>query len=111
MSGAIRYGSARHLTSSRIHSPRYDSFWSSVFRFLGARLLSRSGSQLYENDRYLVESSLLKGNNQEPPKGMLSKLTRKKEKAQPLLSVMADPQYSFFKALSAFEKVDIYANT
>lgn len=100
------------------YSPRYDSTWSRIFRFLGARLLSRSGSQLYENDRYLVESSLIAGNNQDPAKcppvakNLLGKLgARKKEKAEPLLSVMADPKYSFFKALSAFERVEIYANT
>ena len=53
-----------------------------------------------------------KGNNQNQNGfGVLEKLTRKKEKAEPLLLVMADPRYSFFKALSAFEKIDIYANT
>ncbi|ORY90238.1 putative serine esterase-domain-containing protein [Leucosporidium creatinivorum] len=105
------------FASPAIGIPRYDSTWSRIFRFLGARLLSRSGSQLYENDRYLVESSLIAGNNQHldtkcpPTKNLLGKLSRKKEKAEPLLSVMADPKYSFFKALSAFERVEIYANT
>lgn len=28
----------------------------------------------------------------------------------PLLAVMADPRYSFYKALLRFERVDIYAN-
>lgn len=106
----------RMTDTTTTRSPRYDSAWSSIFRFLGARLLSRSGSQLYENDRYLVESSLLKGNNQDPAKcpqaqSIIGKLTKRKEKAEPLLSVMADPKYSFFKALSAFERVEIYANT
>lgn len=53
----------------------------------------------------------MKGNNQATPKGVMSKLLGKKEKARPLLEVMSDPQYSFYKALAAFEKVDIYANT
>jgi hypothetical protein len=34
-----------------------------------------------------------------------------REKAEPLLAIMADPHYSFFKALKAFERVEIYANT
>lgn len=91
--------------------PKYDSFWSTVIRYLGARLLSRSGSQLYENDRFLP-SSVLEGNQQEvkPEVGFMSKFSFAKEKAEPLLLVMADPRYSFFKALASFERVEIYAN-
>jgi hypothetical protein len=74
-------------------------------------LLSRSGSQLYGSDRFLP-SSLLGGNNQPTEsKGPLSRLSGKREKAEPLLAVMADPQYSFFRALAAFERVEIYANS
>lgn len=74
-------------------------------------LLSRSGSQLYGSDRFLP-SSLLDGNNQPTEsKGPLSRLSGKREKAEPLLAVMADPQYSFFRALAAFERVEIYANS
>lgn len=81
-------------------------------------MLSRSGSQLYENDRYLVPSALSKGDGRrnDPSSrsrvpGIIQRLTKGKEKAEPLLAVMADPRYSFFKALSEFEKIDVYANT
>ena len=75
---------------------------------LYAGFLSRSGSQLYENDRFLP-SSIAEGNNQPHPK-LKSTLFCKKEKAMPLLAVMADPRYSFYKALLRFERVEIYAN-
>lgn len=81
-----------------------------MIRYLGARLLSRSGSQLYENDRFLP-SSLLEGNNQSTkPAGFLSRFSFAREEAAPLLEVMADPRYSFYKALAAFERVEIYCN-
>lgn len=71
-----------------------------------AGFLSRSGSQLYENDRFLP-SSIVEGNNQPKPKRTFF---GRKEKAMPLLAVMADPRYNFYKALLKFERVDIYAN-
>lgn len=72
--------------------------------------MSRSGSQLYENDRFLP-SSLLEGNNQSTkPAGFLSRFSFAREEAAPLLEVMADPRYSFYKALAAFERVEIYCN-
>lgn len=99
------------LTILNAHSPQYKSAWSAIFKFLGARLLSRSGSQLYENDRFLP-SSILDGVNQEPKKakGPLSRFSLARENAEPLLAVMADPRYNFFKALAAFERIEIYAN-
>ncbi|SCZ89901.1 BZ3500_MvSof-1268-A1-R1_Chr1-3g01649 [Microbotryum saponariae] len=100
------------FASPWIGIPRYESVWSNVFRFLGARLLSRSGAQLYLTDRYLP-SSLVEGNQQDATKRKSSslRLFKTKEKAEPLLSVMADPRYSFYKALSKFERCDLYANT
>ncbi|KAL8286209.1 hypothetical protein RQP46_004697 [Phenoliferia psychrophenolica] len=99
------------FASPAIGIPKYDGFWSDALAWLGSRMLSRSGSQLYGTDRFLP-SSLIDGNNQpEKPNGTLSRLSFKKEKAEPLLAVMADPQYSFFRALVAFERVEIYANS
>ena len=63
------------------------------------------------NDRFLPSSLVDGGSNQpEQPNSSLSRLSFKREKAEPLLAVMADPQYSFYKALAGFERVDIYAN-
>ncbi|KDE08557.1 hypothetical protein MVLG_01334 [Microbotryum lychnidis-dioicae p1A1 Lamole] len=100
------------FASPWIGIPQYESVWSNVFRFLGARLLSRSGAQLYLTDRYLP-SSLVEGNQQDATKRKSSSLRffKTTEKAEPLLSVMADPRYSFYKALSKFERCDLYANT
>jgi hypothetical protein len=99
-------------TSIALDSPQYTSAWSAIFKYLGARLLSRSGSQLYENDRFLP-SSILDGLDQDlkpKPKGALSRFSVARENAEPLLAVMADPRYNFFKALAAFERIEIYAN-
>ncbi|SCV68157.1 BQ2448_278 [Microbotryum intermedium] len=100
------------FASPWIGIPQYQSVWSNVFRFLGARLLSRSGAQLYLTDRYLP-SSLVEGNQQDPEKrkSSIRQLFKAKEKAEPLLAVMADPRYSFYRALSKFERCDLYANT
>lgn len=97
------------FASPAIGIPTYKSFWSSLFRFLGARLLSRSGSQLYENDRFLVPSALDQRPN-EKDKGAKKTWWKAKEDAEPLLKVMADPRYSFYQALLKFERVELYAN-
>lgn len=73
--------------------------------------MSRSGSQLYENDRFLP-SSLAEGKEPEPkPKSLLAGLSFVKEKAEPLLLVMSDPKYNFYKSLLLFKRVEIYANS
>lgn len=105
-----------------------------MIRFLGSRLLSRSGSQLYENEcafrtlvlydaradplrhsRFLPESFINPPSDDDktkcPPGSVLGRLVGRKEKAEGLLSVLADPNYSFYKALKAFERIEIYANT
>ncbi|KAI5479229.1 lipid particle protein [Pseudohyphozyma bogoriensis] len=99
------------FASPAIGIPRYQSFWSVVIRFLGARLLSRTGSQLYEKDRFLPASFLTEPSEKSCKKGAFSKLTFQREKAEPLLAVLADPRYNFYKALAAFERIDIYANS
>ncbi|GAA5899247.1 lipase ROG1 family protein [Sporobolomyces salmoneus] len=104
------------FASPAIGIPSYETFWSGVFRFLGARLLSRSGSQLYENDRFLPSrfnpaspdySAALDA--EKTPKRRFT-FTRKKEKAEPLLKILADPQFSFYRALSKFERIEVFAN-
>lgn len=84
--------------------PKYKTFWSGVFHFLGGRLLSRTGSQLYVNDRFLPSSLAPIGGASEakPLNGEKKQVTLMerllfvgggKEKAEPLLAVMADPRY------------------
>ncbi|KAK4050439.1 hypothetical protein OIV83_003509 [Microbotryomycetes sp. JL201] len=110
------------FASPAIGIPSYNSFWSSTFRFLGARLLSRSGSQLYEHDRFLPTTAMQHDHKQAQAEGTkcgkskgawMSKLpfASRKPQAEPLLAVMADPRYNFYKALAAFEKIDVYCNT
>lgn len=99
------------FASPAIGIPTYKSFWSPIIEFLGSRLLSRSGAQLYGADRFLPSSFLGASTPSPAAKTLLSRLSFDKEPAEPLLSVLADPRYSFFKALLAFERVDIYANS
>ncbi|GAA6018616.1 hypothetical protein JCM10207_008982, partial [Rhodosporidiobolus poonsookiae] len=99
--------------------PKYGTFWASTFRFLGARMLSRTGTQLYEKDRFLPSSFNPYREELGAPAGKkcgsgMSRLLpvgRGKEKAEPLLKILADPRYSFYRALSRFEKIEVYANT
>ncbi|KAM0755796.1 DUF676-domain-containing protein [Meredithblackwellia eburnea MCA 4105] len=106
------------FASPAIGIPRYDSFWSGVLRFLGARLLSRSGAQLYGNDRFLPSSLIDDAVALDPSTSETCSSKKKKmfsswqkEKAEPLLAVMADPRFNFYKALAAFERVEVYANS
>ncbi|GAA5865090.1 hypothetical protein JCM1840_005736 [Sporobolomyces johnsonii] len=112
---AVRPVNFTTFASPAIGIPKYETFWSGVLRFLGARLLSRSGSQLYERDRFLPsrfnpDSPLYSS----PPSS--SKLAKflplgRRDKAEPLLKVMADPRYSFYQALQRFERIEVFANT
>ncbi|BGP12286.1 hypothetical protein JCM10213_000018 [Rhodosporidiobolus nylandii] len=107
------------FASPAIGIPQYRTFWSSVFRFLGARLLSRTGEQLYEKDRFLPTSfhnpDAGENSGKSGRKSGLARLLpfvpRGKEPAEPLLKIMADPRYSFYKALSKFERIEVFANT
>ncbi|KAA1470292.1 DUF676-domain-containing protein [Dentipellis sp. KUC8613] len=64
---------------------RYRTFSSTVASKLGPRLLSRTGEQFYGLDKWSASGL-------------------------PLLEVMADPERIFFKALSMFPHIRIYAN-
>ncbi|POY70541.1 hypothetical protein BMF94_6455 [Rhodotorula taiwanensis] len=102
------------FASPAIGIPHYETFWSGTFRFLGSRLLSRTGNQLYERDRFLPERFTENGNTPEQDRcktGLGRYLPRGKEKAEPLLKIMADPRYSFHQALLKFKHVDVFANT
>nr|WRH23613.1 glucan 1,3-beta-glucosidase [Naematelia aurantialba] len=74
------------IATPHLGIPRYNTLLSTVLCWLGARLLSRSGEQLYVADQY----------SEEDPR--------------PLLEIMADPSLVFFQALSRFEKIHIFAN-
>ncbi|THH32042.1 hypothetical protein EUX98_g2159 [Antrodiella citrinella] len=65
---------------------RYQTFFSKVFAFLGPRMLSRTGEQLYTSDDWA-------------------------ESGRPLLDVMTDPGRIFYQTLSTFAQVRFYANT
>ncbi|GAA5981084.1 hypothetical protein JCM10908_003978 [Rhodotorula pacifica] len=106
------------FASPAIGIPQYETFWSGTFRFLGSRLLSRTGNQLYEQDRFLPERFInpekdaSSNGNGKRSSGFAGRyLPRGKEKAEPLLKIMADPRYSFYRALLKFKHVDIFANT
>lgn len=104
------------FASPAIGMPRYDGFWPSWFRYLGSRLLSRTGQQLYERDSFLSsEFKVTKGGSgaKSPSAGSGTGTgsPTQTEARQPLLKVMADPRFSFYRALCKFARVDIYANT
>ncbi|GAA5827101.1 hypothetical protein JCM11251_001118 [Rhodosporidiobolus azoricus] len=107
------------FASPWIGIPHYRSPWSTIFRFLGARLLSRTGDQLYEKDRFLPSSFNpdlsatpdLTSSGKKCISRIFPSVGKGKEMAEPLLKIMADPRYSFFRGLSKFEKIDVYANT
>jgi hypothetical protein len=112
------------FASPAIGIPHYDTFWSGAFRFLGSRLLSRTGNQLYERDRFLParfanpnpdlssdDAGLAESSKKGGFVGRYLPLPRGKEKAEPLLKIMADPRYSFYRALLKFKHIDIFANT
>lgn len=92
------------FASPWIGIPAYDSFWSRTFRYLGGRLLSRTGRQLYERDRFLP----VRFADGVDKKGARGK--KEKVEAAPLLRVMADPRYSFYRALRKFERIVVFAN-
>ncbi|BGP21280.1 lipid particle protein [Rhodotorula toruloides] len=101
------------FASPALGIPQYKSFWSRTFRFLGSRLLSRTGNQLYERDRFLpARFNSGKDDGVKDRKGLSRYLpvVKGREEAEPLLKVLADPRYSFYKALARFEKIDVFAN-
>ncbi|KAF8529899.1 putative serine esterase-domain-containing protein [Gautieria morchelliformis] len=73
------------ISTPHIGSPRYPGVLSSWINVLGPRLLSRSGEQLSLTDRWSSSQ-------------------------RPILEVMADKGSIFFKALSLFPHIHIYAN-
>jgi hypothetical protein len=81
-------------------------------------LLSRSGEQLYEHDSFLParfnqDHSSSSESSSPAPSGLkkLVPFAKGKEKAEPLLKIMADPRYSFYRALARFERIEVFANT
>ncbi|GAA6041623.1 hypothetical protein JCM8097_007772 [Rhodosporidiobolus ruineniae] len=102
------------FASPWIGIPHYQTFWSTVFRFLGARFLSRTGSQLYERDDFLPSRFIAPSPPMDTPRKGINKLfgaKRDKPQAEGLLKIMADPRYSFYRALSKFERINVFANT
>ncbi|GFZ49245.1 LOW QUALITY PROTEIN: hypothetical protein JCM24511_06995 [Saitozyma sp. JCM 24511] len=72
------------IATPHLGVPRYNTVLSTVLCWLGARLLSRSGEQLYVADSYAD--------------------------GRPLLEVMADPDEAFNRALRRFKRIEIFAN-
>ncbi|KWU41596.1 DUF676-domain-containing protein [Rhodotorula sp. JG-1b] len=100
------------FASPAIGIPHYDTFWSGAFRFLGSRMLSRTGNQLYERDRFLP--ARFANPNPDPNSDDNAGLAGSSKKggfAEPLLKIMADPRYSFYRALLKFKHIDVFANT
>ncbi|BGP21218.1 lipid particle protein [Rhodotorula toruloides] len=93
------------FASPWIGIPAYDSFWSRTFRYLGGRLLSRTGRQLYERDRFMPLRFAEDGADNKGARGRNQKI-----EAAPLLTIMADPRYGFYQALRKFDRVDVFAN-
>ncbi|KAH8930249.1 DUF676-domain-containing protein [Atractiella rhizophila] len=79
------------FATPHIGIPRYKGFGSRFFTFFGARLLSRTGPQLYAQDNF-------------------GPTAKSEGKSLPLLEVMSEPGTSFHTALSRFRHISIYAN-
>lgn len=73
------------IASPHIGLINYRNFFSTLSHSLGPTLLSRTGEQFFSADKW--------GKNGES-----------------LLEVMADPERVFWRALSGFERLEIYAN-
>ncbi|GAA5846840.1 hypothetical protein JCM9279_004461 [Rhodotorula babjevae] len=86
-----------------------DSRFSRFARAVGSNLLSRAGRQLYERDVFLP-SSRFDAEVEQDGAGR-QRGEQKHRRGDPLLKVMADPQYSFYRALAKFERFDLFANT
>ncbi|GAA5891909.1 hypothetical protein JCM8208_002932 [Rhodotorula glutinis] len=95
------------FASPAIGVPVYpDSRFSRFARAVGSTLLSRTGRQLYERDVYLPL-----GEEVEDAQAGRGRAGKEKRRGDPLLKVMADPRYSFYRALAKFERFDLFANT
>ncbi|WWC67845.1 uncharacterized protein I206_101762 [Kwoniella pini CBS 10737] len=66
--------------------PKYNTLLSRVLTYLGARVMSRSGEQLYVADNYSDEDQ------------------------RPLLEIMANPRGIFYQGLEKFTRLEIYAS-
>ncbi|GAA5930214.1 hypothetical protein JCM3775_004331 [Rhodotorula graminis] len=98
------------FASPAIGVPVYpDSRFSRFARAVGSSLLSRTGRQLYERDVYLP-AALCDGEVEDERAGR-RRDDEQKRRGDPLLKVMADPRFSFYRALAKFERFDLFANT
>ncbi|XAO27879.1 hypothetical protein I312_106743 [Cryptococcus bacillisporus CA1280] len=73
------------LASPHYGIPRYNTLLSTILCWLGARVMSRSGEQLYVADKY---------SDDDP---------------RPLLEIMADPRSVFYHGLEKFERLSLFA--
>lgn len=73
------------FASPAIGIPQFPNLFSRFISFFGARLLSRTGEQIYAGDTFLHD--------------------------RPLLEIMAQPDTSFYRALSRFRNKSIFANS
>ncbi|WRT64856.1 uncharacterized protein IL334_001792 [Kwoniella shivajii] len=74
------------ISSPHYGIPKYNTLLSTVLGFLGARVMSRSGEQMWVKDTYSDEDQ------------------------RPLLEIMADPRGIFYQGLEQFDRLDIYAS-
>ena len=86
-----------------------DSRFSRFARAIGSNLLSRTGRQLYERDVFLPSSRF--DVEVEQQRAGRRQDEREQRRGDPLLKVMADPSYSFYRALAKFQRFDLFANT
>lgn len=99
------------FASPAIGVPVYSgSRFSRIARAVGGNLLSRTGRQLYERDVFLPSARFDPGDKNEKPAGVRSR-AKGRIRGEPLLKVMADPRFSFYRALAKFERFQVFANT
>lgn len=91
------------IATPHLGIPATNSTFSKVANFAGARILGRSGRQLYLVDR--------DWNPPTPASSPSSSDTGKEEpEGMSLIEALSDPRFTFIKALGQFQRIDIYAN-
>lgn len=104
------------FASPAVGIPAHQNWTSRGIHALARRYLPRTGFQLYGSDRFIPNDIFASPTLDSDADSLAtnsfhsSLFSTDTEEYAPLLSVLSDPRFSFFKALSTFRRIDIYAN-
>lgn len=89
------------------------STFSKVSKYVGSRMLGRSGKQLYLADRGWIPPlvpTTSPSSAAEPEANQPAKKTKAQGEGMCMIEALSDPRFTFLAALKLFARVDIYAN-